>query len=43
MAGGTKMAEKNNRLSLTFRVDAGVLGHNNREFIAKNVDRERVS
>lgn len=37
------MAEKNNRLSLTFRVDAGVLGHNNREFIAKNVDRERVS
>ena len=37
------MAEKNNKLSLTFRVDAGVLEHNNREFIAKNVDRERIS
>ena len=37
------MAEKNKKVSLTFRVDKGVLSHNNRNFIAKNVDRERVS
>ena len=31
------------KMSVTFRVDKGVLGHNNREFIAKNVDREKVA
>ena len=37
------MAGKNQKVSLTFRVDKGVLEHNNRNFIAKNVDRERIS
>ena len=31
-----------NKVSVTFRVDKGVLEHNNRTFIAKNVVRERV-
>ena len=29
-------------LSISFRVDEGVVGHNNRDFIAKNVDRARI-
>ena len=29
-------------LSISFRIDEGVVEHNNREFIAKNVDGERV-
>lgn len=37
------MSEKKKSLSLTFRVDKGVLGHNNRSFVAKNVVRERMS
>lgn len=44
------MSEKNTaaktgsrqKLSLTFRVDNGVIEHNNRTFIAKNVIRERI-
>ena len=31
------------KLSLTFRVDSGVLEHNNRTFKAKNVDANRIS
>ena len=31
------------KLSLTFRVDSGVLEHNNRSFKAKNVDADRTS
>ena len=31
-----------NKISVTFRVDKGVLEHNNRTFLAKNVVRERV-
>lgn len=30
-------------LSVSFRVDEGVVEHNNREFIAKNVDGERIA
>lgn len=30
------------KLSLTFRVDKGVVEHNNRTFVAKNVVRERI-
>ena len=38
------MSEQNQKsLSISFRVDDGVLGHNNREFIADNVDCERVN
>lgn len=38
------MSEQNSKtLSISFRVDAGVVQHNNRNFIAKNVDAERVS
>ena len=29
-------------LSISFRIDEGVVEHNNREFIAKNVDRARI-
>ncbi len=29
-------------LSISFRIDEGIVEHNNREFIAKNVDGERV-
>ena len=29
-------------LSISFRIDEGVIEHNNRIFIAKNVDGERV-
>lgn len=29
-------------LSISFRIDEGVVEHNNREFIAKNVDGERI-
>lgn len=31
------------KMSVTFRVDKGVVEHNNREFVAKNVVRERIS
>ena len=31
------------KMSLTFRVDNGVIEHNNRDFVAKNVVRERIS
>lgn len=38
------MSEQNSKsLSVSFRVDDGVLGHNNREFIADNVDGGRIS
>ena len=30
------------KMSVTFRVDKGVLEHNNRKFIAKNVNKEKV-
>ena len=30
-------------VSLTVRVDAGVIGHNNRTFVAKNVNAEKIS
>ncbi|MGN0678924.1 MAG: plasmid recombination protein [Oscillospiraceae bacterium] len=30
------------KVSLSFRIDSGVLEHNNRDFIAKNVVRERI-
>ncbi len=37
------MSEKNgSTLSISFRIDEGVVEHNNREFIAKNVDGERI-
>ena len=37
------MSEKSGKqLSISFRVDAGVIKHNNREFIARNVDGERI-
>lgn len=37
------MSEKNSKqLSISFRVDAGVIEHNNRDFIARNVDGERI-
>ena len=29
-------------LSISFRIDAGIIGHNNRDFIARNVDGERT-
>lgn len=31
------------KASLTFRVDSGIIGHNNRDFIAKNVNADKVS
>lgn len=37
------MGEKNGRqLSISFRIDEGVVEHNNRDFVAKNVDGERI-
>ncbi len=37
------MSEVNGKtLSISFRIDEGVIEHNNRFFIAKNVDGERV-
>lgn len=37
------MNEKNGKqLSISFRVDEGVVEHNNRDFIARNVDKERI-
>ena len=42
-AGSNSSAQKKKSVSLTFRVDKGVLQHNNREFIAKNVVRERIT
>ena len=29
-------------LSISFRVDSGVIEHNNRKIVAKNVDKERI-
>lgn len=37
----SKTGAKN--VSLSFRIDNGVIEHNNRTFIAKNVVRERIS
>ena len=38
-----EMAEQTrNGLSVSFRLDNGIVEHNNREFIAKNVVRERI-
>ena len=38
-----KISKQNQKsLSISFRIDEGVIEHNNREFIAKNVDRERM-
>lgn len=38
------MSEQNTKsLSVSFRMDDGIIEHNNRDFIAKNVDTERVS
>lgn len=39
-AGGSKTGAK--KVSVSFRIDAGVVEHNNRDFIAKNVDRARI-
>ena len=37
------MSGKNSKaISISFRVDEGVVEHNNRDFIAKNVDKERI-
>ncbi|MCM1059833.1 MAG: hypothetical protein NC452_06030 [Eubacterium sp.] len=37
------MDTKNGKqISISFRVDEGVVEHNNRDFIAKNVDKERI-
>ncbi len=37
------MSDKNGKqLSISFRVDEGVVEHNNRDFLAKNVDKERI-
>ena len=37
------MSEVNGKtLSISFRIDEGVIEHNNRIFIAKNVDSEQV-
>ena len=37
------MSEINGKtLSISFRIDEGVIQHNNRIFISKNVDGERV-
>lgn len=38
----TSPKKSGNKLSVTFRVDKGVLEHNNRKFVAKNVVRERI-
>ncbi|MBE6845644.1 MAG: hypothetical protein E7508_08060 [Ruminococcus sp.] len=35
--------KKSNALSISFRVDSGVIEHNNRSVIAKNVDPARIS
>lgn len=38
------MSEQNAKsLSISFRVDDGVIDHNNRTIIAKNVDASRIS
>ena len=37
------MSDKKNSLSISFRVDNGVIEHNNRSIIAKNVDASRIS
>lgn len=37
------MSDKTGRqISISFRVDEGIVEHNNRDFIAKNVDKERI-
>lgn len=33
----------NKKVSLSFRVDSGVIEHNNRDFVAKNVNADRIS
>ena len=34
--------QNSKNLSISFRIDSGVIGHNNRDIIAKNVDGERT-
>ena len=34
--------QNSKNLSISFRVDDGVIGHNNRDFLAKNIDGERT-
>ena len=34
--------QNSKNLSISFRLDNGVIGHNNRNFLAKNIDRERT-
>lgn len=46
-AKNTQVQRKNsnsgaNKVSLTFRVDSGVIEHNNRDFVAKNVDPDKI-
>ena len=40
VTGNSKKGAK--KVSVSFRIDAGVVEHNNRDFIAKNVDRARI-
>ena len=43
IGGFTNMNEQqNNGLSVSFRIDDGIIEHNNRSFTAKNVVRERI-
>lgn len=32
-----------NAVTLSVRVDAGIIGHNNRTFVAKNVNADKIS
>jgi len=41
--GVNKSGEKTKSISISWRIDSGVIEHNNREFVAKNVVRERIS
>ena len=34
--------QNSKNLSISFRIDDGVIGHNNRDFLAKNIDGERT-
>ena len=43
IGGFTNMNENQHTgLSVSFRIDDGIIEHNNRSFIAKNVVRERI-
>ncbi len=41
--GVNKSGEKTKSISISWRIDSGVIEHNNREFVAKNVVRERIA